>query len=166
MTKLQVAAYNAQLAAGLPVSELAHAVLLPDDGVMDYRHCATYIHAIQQMEWFRAAFAAYTDPVTVVGGRGVSHADAALRRVKIGTYDRLDVGKCEHACLHELAHIVTPDHGPGRELREPARGVGSSRGHHHAWRANFVLIVRQTLGRRAAASLRHEFNQWGLPTRR
>ena len=133
---------------------------------MDYRYCATYIHAIQQMEWFKAAFAAYTDPVTVVGGRGVSHADAAQRRVKIGTNDRSDVGKCEHACLHELAHIVTPDYGPGRELREPAHGGGSSRGHHHAWRANFVLIVRMTLGKQAAQRLRREFDQWGLPTHR
>lgn len=118
------------------------------------------------MEWFKAAFAAYTDPVIVLGGRGVSHADAAQRRVKIGTNDRLDVSKCEHACLHELAHIVTPDYGPGKELREPARGRGSSRGHHHAWRVNFVLVVRMVLGKQAALRLRHEFNQWGLPTRK
>ena len=152
------------MAAGLPISELASAVLMNDDRIIDHRQCATYIHAIQQMGWFKAAFPAYTDPVTVVGGRGGSHAAAGQRRVKIGTNDRLDVSKCEQACLHELAHIVTPDYGPGDELREPVRGRGSSRGHHHAWRANFVLIVRKTLGKQAALRLRHEFDQWGLST--
>jgi hypothetical protein len=106
------------------------------------------------MRWFKAAFPAYTDPVTVVGGRGGSRADAGQRRVKIGTNDRLGINKCEQACLHELANIVTSDYGPGNELREPVRGRGSSRGHHHAWRANFILIVRKTLGKQAALRLR------------
>ena len=111
-----------------------------------------------------AAFSAYTDPVIVTGGGGRSHADASQRLVKIGALDRLDAGKCEQACLHELAHIVTPDYGLGHELREPAQGRGSSRGHHHAWRANFILIVRMSLGKQAAMRLRHEFGQRGLPT--
>lgn len=118
------------------------------------------------MDWFTAAFCAYTGPVTVVGGKGKSHASAVDRRIKIGTDNRSDVSKCEQACLHELAHIVTPDYGPGKELREPPGGMNSSKGHHHAWRVNFVLIVRMTLGKRAALLLRYEFNQWGLPTSR
>ncbi|MGW5669183.1 hypothetical protein [Micromonospora sp. NPDC003776] len=165
-TKLQQAAYDAQLAAGLPVSDRARALLVMGEQAVDPRKCAAYIHAVQQTEWFKAAFAAHTEPVTVVGGRGVSRADAALRWVEIGTRDRWSVGACEQACLHELAHVVTPDHGPERHLREPAGGRDSSKGHHHAWRANFVLIVRQALGRQAAQRLRHEFNQWGLPTHR
>jgi hypothetical protein len=84
--------------------------------------------------------------VTVVGGRGVSRADPGLRRVKIGTNDRLDTGACEHGCLHEPAHIVTAERSPGNDLREAPAGRGSSKGHHHAWRANFVLIVSKTLG--------------------
>lgn len=164
MTKLQGAAYNAQLAAGLPVSDLACAVLIKNGETIAHWNCATYIHAIQQTGWFKAAFTAHTDPVTVVGGRGVSHADAAQHRVKIGTNDRFDVAKCEHACLHELAHIVTSDYGPQTELREPVHGVRSSKGHHHAWRVNFVLIVRNTLGKQSAQRLKHEFNQWGLAT--
>jgi hypothetical protein len=163
-TKVQEAAYNAQFAASLPVSDLARTMLMADDRLIDYRRCAAYIHAVQQAEWFRAAFRACTVPVAVVGGKGRSHADAVLHRVKIGTEDRSDLGRCEQACLHELAHIVTPDLGPDKELREPGRGPGSSRGHHHAWRVNFVLIVRQTLGRQAALRLRCEFDQWGLPT--
>ena len=150
----------------MPISELARAVLLKDDRIIDYRHCAIYIHVIQKMEWFKAAFPAHTDPLTVVGGRGSSRADADQRRVKIGTNDRLGVSKCEQACLHELAHIVTSDYGPGNGLREPVRGRGSSRGHHHAWRVNFILIVRKTLGKQAALRLRHEFDQWGLSTRK
>jgi putative metallohydrolase (TIGR04338 family) len=152
------------LAAGLPVSMLARAMLIKDDGVINYQHCARYIHAVQQMDWFTAAFPAYTGPVTVVGGKGGSRADAGQRQIKIGTDNRYNVSQCEQACLHELAHIVTPDYGPGKELREPARGRDSSKGHHQAWRANFVLIVRKTLGKHAALLLRHEFNEWGLPT--
>jgi putative metallohydrolase (TIGR04338 family) len=150
----------------LPVSDLARAVLVNDGQIIDYRHCATYIHAIQQTEWFGTAFPAYTNPVTVSGGRGGSHADAEQRRVKIGTRDRSDIGTCERTCLHELAHIVTSDYGPGDRRREPEQGPGSSKGHHHAWRANFILLVRHTLGKQAAARLRHEFGQWGLPTRK
>lgn len=104
--------------------------------------------------------------MTVSGGAGVSRADAAERWVKIGANDRFDIGKCEHACLHELAHIVTADYGPERELREPVQGRNSSRGHHHAWRVNFVFIVGNALGRPAAHRLRREFNAWGLATRR
>jgi hypothetical protein len=152
------------LAAGLPVSTLARAVLIKNDGIINYQRCANYIHAVQQMDWFMAAFPAYNGPVTVVGGKGRSHADAVQRRIKIGTNNRYDVAECEQACLHELGHIVTPDYGPGKELREPARGQNSSKGHHHAWRVNFVLIVRKTLGNQAAQRLRYEFNQWGLPT--
>jgi hypothetical protein len=166
VTRLQENAYNAQLAAGLPVSALASAVLVVDDGVIGHRHCATYIRAIQQMEWFMAAFPAHSDPLTVVGGRGRSHADAVERRIKIGTNNRYHVGECEQACLHELAHIVSPDCGADGELREPRLGAGSSKGHHHAWRANFVLITRKTLGKQAAGRLRYEFNQWGLATRK
>jgi len=139
-------------------------VLIKDGGVIGYQHCASYIHAVQQMDWFKAAFPTYTSLVTVVGGKGGSQANALQRRIKIGTNSRYNVSECEQACLHELAHIVTPDYGPGRELREPERGIGSSKGHHHAWRANFVLIVRKMLGKRAALRLRYEFNQWGLST--
>ena len=161
---MQEAAYNAQLAAGLPVSMLARAVLIKDDAIINYRHCAKYIHAVQQMDWFTAAFLAYAGPVTVVGGKGGSHADAVERRIKIGANNRYNVSECEQACLHELAHIVTPHYGPGKERREPVRGRESSKGHHHAWRVNFLLIVRKALGKQAALLLRHEFNQWGLPT--
>lgn len=143
---------------------LARAVLIKDDGIIGYQHCASYIHAVQQMDWFKAAFPAYADPVTVVGGEGGSHADALQRLIKIGTDNRYNVSECERACLHELAHIVTPDYGPGKELREPGHGRDSSKGHHHAWRVNFVLIVRKMLGKQAALRLRYEFNQWGLST--
>lgn len=167
MTKLQQAAYNAQLAAGLPISELAAAVLIKDDdGIIDYRHCANYILAVQQMDWFQAAFPTHANPITMVGGKGGSHADAVQRRIKIGMNNRHDISECEQACLHELAHIVSPDYGPGGELREPRLGRASSKGHHHAWRVNFVLIVKMSMGKHAAQRLRYELNQWGLSTRK
>lgn len=164
LTKLQKAAYDAQLAAGLPISKLATETLIKGDGIIDLQHCARYIHAVQQMDWFKAAFPAHADPVTVVGGKGVSHADSRQHLIKVGTNDRHSVSQCEQACLHELAHVVSPDCGPGGELREPRLGRDSSKGHHHAWRVNFVLIVRKTLGKQAALRLRQEFNQWGLST--
>jgi hypothetical protein len=166
MTKLQEAAYNAQLAAGLPISELGAAVLIKEDGIIAHRHCANYILAVQQMDWFRAAFPTHTNPITVVGGQGRSHADAVQRRIKIGMNNRYDISACEQACLHELAHIVSPDYGPGSEPREPRLGRASSKGHHHAWRVNFILIVKMSLGKHAAQRLRYEFNQWGLSTRK
>src|SRR5215469_15484542 len=165
-TKLQEAAYNAQLAAGLPVSGLARVVLIKRDGIIAYKHCTSYIHAIQQMAWFMSAFPAHAVPVTVAGGKGISHADAVQRRIKIGTNSRYSAGECEQACLHELAHIVTSDYGPQEEQREPTLGTGSSKGHHHAWRVNFILIVRKTLGSQPAVRLRHEFGAWGLPASR
>ena len=116
------------MAAGLPVSRLAREVLVKNDGIISLQHCAIYIHAIQQMDWFTAAFRAHAGPVTVVGGLGGSRADAAQRRIKVGADNRRNVSECEQACLHELAHIVTPDCGPGKELREPARGRDSSKG--------------------------------------
>jgi hypothetical protein len=166
MTKLQEAAYNAQLAAALPISALAAAVLIKDDGIIDLQHCAIYIHAVQQMDWFKVAFPGHTGPVTVVGGKGHSRADALQRQIKIGTDNRHNVSECEQACLHELAHIVSSDYGPGNEQREPRLGRDSSKGHHHAWRVNFVLIVRKILGKQAALRLRYEFNEWGLSTRK
>jgi hypothetical protein len=42
-TKLQEAAYGARLAAGLPVSDLATAVLISADGTIHHRFCAAYI---------------------------------------------------------------------------------------------------------------------------
>jgi hypothetical protein len=154
------------LAAGLPVSDIARTILVNDGTSIPHSSCGAYIHRIQRSRWFQTAFAAHADPVSVMGGRGRSRADAAQRLVKIGTDDRSEASRCEHACLHELAHIVTADFNEGREPREPLQGSGSTKGHHHAWRANFVFIVRMTLGRHAATRLRHEFNQWGLPTRR
>ena len=101
MTRLQENAYNAQLAAGLPVSALASAMLVVDGGIISHRHCATYIRAIQQTPWFAAAFPAHSDPLTVVGGRGRSHADAVERRIKIGTNNRYHAGEREgrRACM-------------------------------------------------------------------
>ena len=121
-------------------------MLIMGDGIIGVRQCATYIHGVQQMEWFKAAFPGHADTVTVVGGKGVSKADALQRLVKIGANNRYNVSECEQACLHELAHIVSSDYGRGKELREPRLGKDSSKGHHHAWRANFILIVRMISG--------------------
>ena len=69
-TKLQEAAYGAQLAAGLRVSDLATAVLISADGTIHHRSCAAYIHALQCSDWYAVAFTGYTGPVTVAGDCG------------------------------------------------------------------------------------------------
>jgi hypothetical protein len=96
----------------LPTSGLALALLASGQPTVPLNLCASYIRAVQAEPWFRAAFAGHAHPLTVTGGRGLSHADAATRTVKIGTEDRRDLARCEVACLHELAHIVTGDHAP------------------------------------------------------
>lgn len=166
LTKLQQRAYDAQIAADLPASRLATHILISRNGTVGIENCARYIAAVQQMARFKAAFRSHDDPVTVIGGRGISHADAGQRRIKIGIADRRSIPQCERACLHELAHIVSSDTGPDRHPREPRLGRYSSKGHHHAWRVNFVLIVRMVVGKHAAARLRQEFNLWGLPTQK
>jgi hypothetical protein len=71
-TRLQEAAYAAQLAAGLPVSVLATSVLVRRKAPIDLGRCAEYLHAIQRTDWFTAAFAGHAEPVVVVGGPGVT----------------------------------------------------------------------------------------------
>ncbi len=166
LTKLQQAAYDAQLAAGLPISPLARETMGSDGSPIDLLRCARYLHAVQHMDWFTAAFPGHTGRLRVTGGRGPSHADSQRRLVKIGAADRQALASCEQACLHELAHIVSCDHEPDGSLREPKLGRRSSKGHHHAWRANFVFIVRMVLGRPAASRLRAEFRYWGLPAKK
>lgn len=164
-TRLQDAAYDAQWAAALPTSGVGQALLGGRGELIEIQRCRAYIEAVRASSWFAAAFPRQTTkPLTVVGGRGTSSADRDMGLIKIGTEDRHSLHRCEQACLHELAHILTPDRGPDGTLRESPDGDQSSRGHHHAWRANFVFIVRMTLGKQAGARLRHEFRQWGLPT--
>jgi hypothetical protein len=43
-------------------------------------------------------------------------------------------------------------------------GKRSSKGHHHAWRANLVFIVQNMFSTELANQLRREFSLWGLPT--
>jgi hypothetical protein len=165
-TRLQDAAYGAQWAAALPSSRLGQALLGGGDEVVPIQRCRAYIDAVRALSWFATAFTRQASTaLTVVGGRGTSAADRDTGLIKIGTEDRQGLHRCEQACLHELAHIVTPDRGPDSELRETPVGEESSRGHHHAWRANFIFIVQMTLGKQAGSRLRYEFGQWGLPTR-
>jgi hypothetical protein len=164
VTPLQQAAYDAQLAAALPSCELGHALLIPNGGLITAAQCATFILAIQTADWFTAAFTGHTLPIQIVGGCGISYADSSRHLVGIGDMDRHEARTCELACLHELAHVVTQDTRPKQPLTEVTSSEGESRGHHHAWRANFVFIVRMTIGKSAASRLRHEFNEWGLHT--
>ena len=165
MTRLQEAAYGAQWAAALPSSDLGRARLASSEDLTSIDRCAAYLHDVRTSAWFAAAYGAHASTPVLVGSRqGVSTTDRERRVIRIGTEDRADARRCEHACLHELAHLVTSDRAADGSSREPARGDQSSRGHHHAWRANFVFIVRMTLGAPAAARLREEFNAWGLPT--
>ena len=159
---LQRAVYDAERAAGLPGSGRGRELLTLQATSVPVPRCAVYLRSVQQQAWFCAAFAGHSAPVVVIGGRGTSYADPARRLIKVGDDDRLTTRDCERACLHELAHIVTAERGPDGVVREPRAGAESSQGHHHAWRANFVLIVQMMMGGQAASRLRIEFREWGL----
>lgn len=164
-TRLQEAAYGAQWAAGLPGSELGRERLARSGALISVAQCAAFIEDVRTSAWFVAAYGARARaPLLLVTRDGTSTADRDTGVICIGTDDRRDPRLCEHACLHELAHLVTTDRTASGSTREPAHGDQSSHGHHHAWRANFVFIVRMTLGAPAAARLRDEFNAWDLPT--
>jgi hypothetical protein len=164
-TRLQEAAYGAQWAAALPSSDRARQLLACHGSLVPLSQCRSYLDAIRAEDWFAAAFSTHAaTTLRVTGGRGPSSADRDARTIKIGIDDRRSPTTCEHACLHELAHLVTPDHGPDHHPREPPNADDDTAGHHHAWRANFVFLVQMTLGRPASTRLRAEFNHWGLPT--
>ena len=120
--------------------------------------CALYLHHVQAQDWFGEAFPNWTAPVRVLGGPGGGFCrrntrDAPLNtpgawEIKIGTAFRKQTSQCEWTCLHELAHLVG----------------GDKDGHDHAWRVNYVRLVRGMLGYRAARYLRRGFEQRGLPT--
>lgn len=101
MTMLQQAAYNAQLAAGLPISRLAGTVLIRDAGIIDHQHCASYIHAVQQMDWFRAAFPGHAAScLWWVEREAATPTLCSVGSRSAPTADTTSVHASRHACMN------------------------------------------------------------------
>jgi hypothetical protein len=128
-----------------------------------YQDAGSYIAHVQGQPWFKAAFPNQDDPIKVVGGGGTSTANRVTRTIKIAACHRRWVSECEWACLHELARMVTREPPPGTEAEEHHRKTD---GHTHAFRWNFIRLVRGMLGQRAAIALRRSFDQQEVPTNR
>ena len=128
-----------------------------------YHDAGRYIAYVQRQDWFRAAFPNQADPITVVGGGGGSHSYEAERTIKIAACHRHWTSECEWVCLHELAHMVSRRPLPGTDALAHR---GRSRGHTHAWRVNYVRLVRGRLGDRAANALWRSFEQHEVCTHR
>ena len=129
--------------------------------------CARYIAEVQSQPWYRRAFpgAAQSAPVAVTTSSGTSHARLDGTGIGAAPYDREQTARCERMLLHELAHVVAARRAyrPGAEY---AAEREETRDHTHAWRVNYVTLVRHQLGYRAARYLRDSFKSHDLPTNR
>lgn len=106
-----------------------------------------YVRHVTSQPWFLAAFPRYT-PVTVQAVRGRTSAYRLEEVIRLAASARETVHRAEWTLLHELAHAVTAIRQGGTD--ESVR----TRGHGHAWRCHYVLLVRHMLGYRAARYLR------------
>ena len=128
-----------------------------------YHDAGEYIAYVQRQDWFRAAFPNQGDAISVVGGGGSSYSMEAERKIKIAADHRHWTSECEWVCLHELAHMVTRKPPPGTDA---LAHFSRTRGHTHAWRVNYVRIVRGQIGDRAANALWRSFEQHEVRTHR
>lgn len=115
---------------------------------------AGYIAWVQTQAWFRAAYPNQHEPVDIqLKGKGsAAYGRNGARLIRVGSNHRKSAEACEWACLHELAHIVTPK-------------LTGNDGHANAWRVAYVFLVRRALGHRAAKYLIQQFIAKDLPYR-
>jgi putative metallohydrolase (TIGR04338 family) len=120
---------------------------LPDDP-------GSYIRCVMDEDWFKSAYPGLTGkPVEVRRGRGQGRSWTSTppeRIISICAGHREAAAECEWACLHELAHLVTPKDQPVN-------------GHGHNWRVAYVLLVRRMLGVRPSLELREQFRRREVP---
>jgi putative metallohydrolase (TIGR04338 family) len=152
--KEQAKAYAAEDQALRIFSPSPAARVHMNDFRIDHHDAGAYIRYVMRQPWFVAAFPNQGEPITVKGGADSSHSERSLRMIKIGINDRERIARCEWACLHELAHIATPN----RSTDE----AGKTGHHDHPWRINYILMIRKMLGYRAARYLRKAFEAQGL----
>jgi DNA N-6-adenine-methyltransferase (Dam) len=120
-----------------------------------------YLDHIYSREWFAAAFPG-VEPVTVklVRGSTSSWIGGIKREIRLSAEARRSVQWCEWVLLHELSHSVCAVRmdPASQAARRDDWGRHGTRGHDHAWRVNYELIVRKVwperIGYRVARYLR------------
>ncbi len=148
-----------------PVAYVISAV----EGLLDESAAKRYAElAGPAIEYFGGRFIVSNTELVVVEGESPSN------HLSMVEFPSMEEAKAWYnSSEYAEARALTPAAFRGRllifavgveELREPRLGRDSSKGHHHAWRVNFVLIAKNVLGKQAAHRLRYEFNQWGLST--
>lgn len=107
-----------------------------------------YINHVMQRQWFTAAFPE-TAPVTVE----LVHEPASWcnpgqdRVIRIGTSSRRTLQATEWDLLHELAHMVTSARPAAK------RKVSAGQRHGDLWKHNYIHLVKNMCGGRAAQRL-------------
>jgi hypothetical protein len=116
------------------------------------RDATAYISHLMRQRWFTAAFPG-TKPVAVQLVPGVSWcAPKRDRVIHLGTSSRRTLQAAEWDLLHELAHMLTPD-PVGQSLVTRPDADGARQRHGDTWKANYITLVQNMIGNRAAMRL-------------
>jgi hypothetical protein len=111
-----------------------------------------YVSHVMRQPWFTAKFPG-AEPVTVRLVPGPSWCDPWQDRViRLGSSSRRTLQAAEWDLLHELAHMVTSaprGTPPAASLKD---GDAPQR-HGDAWKDNYIFLVQNMLGDRAARHL-------------
>jgi hypothetical protein len=108
-----------------------------------------YIDHVMRQRWFTAAFpGAKPVMVMLVYERDSWCKPGQDRVIRIGTNSRRTLQATEWDLLHELAHMITS--APPRISRAPHHEDNARQRHGDAWKDNYILLVRNIRGKRAA----------------
>jgi putative metallohydrolase (TIGR04338 family) len=108
--------------------------------------CEAYIYSVMMYPWFKDAFPVCKPLIVTTTRRGNRSYCSNGKIVLLEEQVCGGIAEAERTCLHELAHHVTTKPGDDK-----------THGHHHAWRVNYTLLVRNMIGWRAARYLRQGF---------
>ena len=115
------------------------------------RDATAYISHVMRQQWFTTAFLG-TEPVTVQFGPGPSWcAPKQDRVIHLGTSSRRTLQATEWDLLHELAHLLPPALSQSPAIL-PEDDETRQR-HGETWTANYILLVQNMVGNRAATCL-------------
>jgi hypothetical protein len=116
------------------------------------RDAIGYVSYVMRQPWFTAAFPG-VGPVTVQLVPGPSWCDPRQDRViRLGSGSRRTLQAAEWDLLHELAHIVTSTL-PGIPQATPLKDGVAPQRHGDAWKTNYIFLIQNMLGHRAARHL-------------
>jgi hypothetical protein len=111
-----------------------------------------YVSYVMRQPWFTGKFPG-VGPVAVQLVPGPSWCDPRHDRViRLGSSSRRTLQAAEWDLLHELAHIVTPA-PPGIPGVTSLKGGDAPQRHGDAWKDNYIFLIQNMLGPRAARHL-------------